>query len=97
CFDLLIEGGSSLLQLPFSKRRSQLESFFEELPMQGMVRLSQGTTSRSEAEDWMKNLGAFGLDGIVAKRLDELYRSGERTAMVKVKRIRTVDCVVGGF
>ncbi len=97
CFDLLIEGGSSLLQLPFSKRRSQLESFFEELPMQGMVRLSQGTTSRSEAEDWMKNLGALGLDGIVAKRLDEPYRSGERTAMVKVKRIRTADCVVGGF
>jgi len=41
--------------------------------------------------------GAIGLDGIIAKRLDEPYRSGERTAMVKIKRIRTADCVVGGF
>jgi ATP-dependent DNA ligase len=37
------------------------------------------------------------LDGIIAKRLDAPYASGERTAAVKVKQIRTVDCVVGGF
>src|SRR5262249_20818594 len=36
------------------------------------------------------------LDGVVAKRIDEPYRSGER-AMLKVKRLRTADCVVGGF
>jgi len=42
-------------------------------------------------------MAAMGLDGIIAKRLDEPYRSGERTAMVKIKRIRTADCVVGGF
>jgi len=40
---------------------------------------------------------ASGLDGVVAKRLDCEYTSGERTGMVKVKRIRTADCVVGGF
>lgn len=37
------------------------------------------------------------LDGIIAKRLDAAYASGERTAAVKVKQIRTADCVVGGF
>jgi ATP-dependent DNA ligase len=37
-----------------------------------------------------------GLDGIVAKRLDDVYHPGER-AMVKVKQQRTADCVVGGF
>ena len=37
------------------------------------------------------------LDGVVAKRLDLPYRSGERDGMVKVKRRRTADCVVGGF
>jgi ATP-dependent DNA ligase len=45
----------------------------------------------------MQELGKVGLDGVVAKHLDEPYRSGERTAMVKIKRIRTADCVVGGF
>src|SRR2546421_10253400 len=45
----------------------------------------------------MRELGAMDLDGINAKRLDEPYRSGERTAMVTIKRIRTADCVVGGF
>ena len=97
CFDLLVEERSSLVKLPFAERRSRLELFFAGLPKQDMVRLSQGTRNRAQAEDWMKNLGALGLDGIVAKRLDEPYRSGERTAMVKVKRIRTADCVVGGF
>src|SRR5207237_5219006 len=45
----------------------------------------------------MRELAAIGLDGIIAKRLDAPYLSGERTAMVKIKRIRTADCVVGGF
>jgi ATP-dependent DNA ligase len=45
----------------------------------------------------MQELGALGLDGIIAKRQDETYRSGEREGMVKIKRIRTADCVVGGF
>ncbi len=45
----------------------------------------------------MQRLAASGLDGVIAKRLDAPYASGERTGMVKVKRIRTADCVVGGF
>ena len=44
----------------------------------------------------MKRAGGGELDGVIAKRLDEAYRAGER-AMVKVKRLRTADCVVGGF
>jgi ATP-dependent DNA ligase len=45
----------------------------------------------------MLKLAATGLDGVIAKKLDEPYRSGERTGMVKIKRIRTADCVVAGF
>lgn len=45
----------------------------------------------------MKELAASGFDGVVAKRVDAAYASGERTGMVKIKRIRTADCVVGGF
>jgi ATP-dependent DNA ligase len=33
---------------------------------------------------------------VIAKRLDGPYASGER-AMLKIKRLRTADCVVGGF
>src|SRR5213078_3206557 len=48
------------------------------------------------ASDWFQKAGGD-LDGVIAKRLDAGYASGERTAVVKVKQIRTADCVVGGF
>jgi ATP-dependent DNA ligase len=59
--------------------------------------VSPATTDRGLAEQWMQDLGATGLDGVIAKRLDVPYRSGERTGMKKIKRLRTADCVVGGF
>ncbi len=61
------------------------------------IALSPATQKRSEAQRWMRELAASGFDGVVAKRLELPYQSGQRTGMVKVKRIRTVDCVVGGF
>ncbi len=98
CFDLLVNNDGKLLtRLPLVERRQKLEEFFSKVPPKGMVRLSPATTERSQAEQWMRQMGAIGLDGIIAKRLDEPYRSGERTAMVKIKRVRTADCVVGGF
>lgn len=98
CFDLLVDAhGKGLTDLPLSERRRRLDEFFREIPKKGMIRLSPASLKRSQAEEWMSELGKMGLDGIVAKRLDEPYRSGERTAMVKIKRIRTADCVVGGF
>src|SRR5262249_20691323 len=57
--------------------------------------LSPSTSDRAEAEGWLGHLGGS-LDGVVAKRRDQPYAPGER-AMVKVKRLRTADCVVGGF
>ena len=98
CFDLLVDtAGQKVTDLPLIERRKRLEQFFRSLPANGRVRLSPASTDRSQAERWMRELASIGLDGIIAKRLDEPYRSGERTAMVKIKRIRTADCVVGGF
>ncbi|HEV7217564.1 MAG TPA: ATP-dependent DNA ligase, partial [Terriglobales bacterium] len=98
CFDLLVDSGGKLLtDILLSDRRQKLEEFFADLPTNGMVRLSPASKNPKQAEKWMHELARMGLDGIVAKRLDEPYRSGERTAMVKIKRIRTADCVVGGF
>ena len=58
-----------------------------------MLSMTPGTDDLATAEGW---LAEGKLEGIVAKRLDEPYLAGER-AMVKVKRVRTADCVVGGF
>jgi ATP-dependent DNA ligase len=98
CFDVLIDAnGKKLTELPLAERRQRLEEFFSNLQKKGTIRLSPASAERAQAEHWMSELGKVGLDGIVAKRLDEPYRSGERTAMVKIKRIRTAECVVGGF
>jgi ATP-dependent DNA ligase len=97
CFDLVVEDALSLTDLAFQKRRAKLENFFRDLSDEGMIRISTGSTDLDQAHSWMEELGNIGLDGVVAKRLDEPYRSGERTTMVKIKRLRTADCVVGGF
>jgi ATP-dependent DNA ligase len=98
CFDLLVDSkGQVLTDLPLKQRREKLVQLFRHFPAKGTVRLSPASTDPKQAEQWMRELATLGLDGIVAKRLDEPYRSGERTGMVKIKRIRTADCVVGGF
>jgi ATP-dependent DNA ligase len=98
-FDLLqTPRGADLAAKPLRERRPALEAFFDSLgdPAAPALRLSPATHSRAEAERWLKRAGGGELDGVVAKRLDEPYQAGER-AMVKVKRLRTADCVVGGF
>jgi ATP-dependent DNA ligase len=96
-FDLLqTPRGVDLRKRPLSERRRQLEAFFDVLGDAPSLRLSPASASRAEAERWLKSAGGGALDGVVAKRLDEPYKSGER-AMVKVKCLRTADCVVGGF
>ncbi|MCU1298740.1 MAG: dependent ligase [Acidobacteriaceae bacterium] len=98
CFDLLVDSkGKSLVDLPFRERRSKLEDLFGNVKGNKTVRFSPASTGKEDAEKWMRELGVIGFDGVVAKKLDEPYRSGDRTAMVKIKRIRTADCVVGGF
>jgi ATP-dependent DNA ligase len=98
CFDLLVDGrGQPTAHLPLAERRKRLEEFLASASKKGQIRLSPASSQKSQAERWMKELAKMGLDGVIAKRLDQPYRSGERTAMVKVKRVRTADCVVGGF
>ena len=97
-FDLLVdENGANLAGQPLSERRQALERFFEKHARDhSLLRLSPQSTDRAVAEHWLDALGP-GLDGVMAKRCDSPYRSGERTGMQKVKRMRTADCVVGGF
>ena len=97
-FDLLLgPRGGPLTDRPLRERREKLEAFAERFfAAGGPVRLSPATTEAARARAWLEQ-GESGLDGVMAKRLDQPYRSGERTGMVKVKNVRTADCVVGGF
>ncbi|MEJ0024979.1 MAG: ATP-dependent DNA ligase [Rhizomicrobium sp.] len=94
-FDLLRLDGRSFLDRPLSERRTALEDFFESEAPAFSLRLSPFTRDIRVARRWLGRTGGS-LDGVVAKRLDEPYRAGER-AMLKVKCLRTADCVVGGF
>lgn len=93
-FDLLALDGEMLAGEPLTKRRAALESFHRQHGSADLL-LSPATANREQAEAWLARTGGA-LDGVVAKRLDEPYRPGER-AMLKVKQIRSADCVVGGF
>jgi ATP-dependent DNA ligase len=93
-FDVLQTGAKSFDEKPLSERRKALEKFYKVNAVKGLL-LSPATTDRNVALEWLKRSGGA-LDGVVAKPLDQPYRFGER-AMVKVKQLRTADCVVGGF
>lgn len=95
-FDCLLDSkGRSLVQAPLFKRRAELEALFARFNHAPAIQLSPGTGDLKEAKAWLAQSGSD-LDGVVAKRLDGSYASGER-AMLKIKRMRTADCVVGGF
>lgn len=97
-FDLLVdETGKAIDELPLGKRRAKLESFAKKhLAKNQTIELSPATKEIAIAREWLSTTGVK-LDGVIAKRLDLPYRSGERDGMQKVKRMRTADCVVGGF
>jgi ATP-dependent DNA ligase len=97
-FDLLVDdSGEALTKRLLPERRRQLEAFARKfLRGQKIIRLSPATTKVADAKKWLKQVGAT-LDGIVAKRTDMPYESGNRHGMQKIKNFRSADCVVGGF
>jgi ATP-dependent DNA ligase len=97
-FDLLVdERLRTIYQLVLAKRREALEKFAAKyLSKNTTIELSPKTKEVAIAKRWLSEAG-IKLDGVIAKRLDLNYRSGERDGMQKVKKLRTADCVVGGF
>jgi ATP-dependent DNA ligase len=87
-FDLLAEGDESLLEAPFAERRERLERLLAGTPIETSV-LSRDT---AQAEEWLRRT-----EGTMAKQLDAPYIPGKRKGMAKVKRERTIDCVVMGW
>ena len=95
-FDCLYtEAAGVVVEQPLAARRAALEAFYAALGNAPALRLTDYTRDRAAAADWLAHAGGA-LDGIVAKRLDLAYLPGER-AMLKLKHLRSADCVVGGF
>lgn len=98
-FDLLVDDfGASFIERSLVHRREALESFSARhfARSDNRVKLSPATGDAGEVDAWYARVGGA-LDGVVAKRSDAPYRSGERDAVVKIKAIRSADCVVGGY
>ncbi|MGH2983456.1 MAG: ATP-dependent DNA ligase [Solirubrobacterales bacterium] len=96
-FDLLALDRSKLLRKPFSERRAALEELIAKAPgrkksASGSVELTPLTKSAKKAEPLL-----LSGEGVIAKELGAIYEPGKRRGMVKVKRVRTIDCVIVGW
>jgi ATP-dependent DNA ligase len=89
-FDVLLWDGEEVWQRPLADRRLELER------LASGFRLSPWTAEVDEAAGWLERLEAIGLDGVIAKRRSSPYRPGSREAVLKVKALKTADCVVVG-
>src|SRR5215831_16615593 len=97
-FDLLVDDrGKPPVDLTLEQRRKKLDTFAaKQFPRSKSIELSPCTDDLKIAKDWLAGAGVD-LDGVIAKHMDMPYQSGNRHGMVKVKRLRTADCVIGGF
>jgi ATP-dependent DNA ligase len=86
-FDLLSRDDEVLMALPYLERRAALEALVTD-----PVELTPVVHSAGEAEHWLREA-----EGVIAKESGAPYEPGERTGMVKVKRVRTIDAVVLGW
>ena len=96
-FDLLSKDRSKLTGKPFAERRAALEELIAAAPgrkksTSGSVELTPIVKSVKGAEPWLHSG-----EGVIAKQLDAIYKPGQRKGMVKIKRVRTIDCVVVGW
>jgi ATP-dependent DNA ligase len=97
CFDMLeTPAGKALVGEALDTRRKALEKFFAGIGSEPRLRLSPCSRRVADARRWLAKAGQGSLDGVIAKSLDEPYQPGER-AMLKIKRLRSAECVVGGF
>ncbi|MEO9169888.1 MAG: ATP-dependent DNA ligase [Candidatus Baltobacteraceae bacterium] len=95
-FDILVnDAGEDVTGVPLRERRLILEKFASAYFAEG-IRLSPASSQRSVVDEWYSQVGNA-LDGVVAKRIDLPYASGTRSAAVKIKHLRTADCVIGGY
>jgi ATP-dependent DNA ligase len=93
-FDVLAADGRDLRASPQRERRAALERLWAGIGPP--LHLTSMTRDRATAAEWLARFEGAGLDGVVAKHEEGVYAPGKRT-MIKVKHVRTADCVVAGF
>jgi ATP-dependent DNA ligase len=96
-FDMLVDpNGRVIMDQPLRERRKALAAFMKRATVRKRLLLSPAAVRFSKALDWLNGENRGSTDGVIAKRLDDPYAPGQRS-MIKVKRRRTADCVIGGF
>ncbi|HET8796016.1 MAG TPA: ATP-dependent DNA ligase, partial [Arthrobacter sp.] len=93
-FDLLAIDETDLTDEPMSRRRELLEELLAKA--RPPVYITPATDDVDVAQDWFTRYEGAGLDGVIAKPRDLLYRQDKRV-MFKIKHERTADCVVAGY
>lgn len=93
-FDILAVGEQDARGTPLRERRACLEGALE--GVSAPIYLSPATEDRVRAAEWFDNFEGAGLDGVMAKKLDQPYCEDQRVG-IKVKHERTADCAVAGF
>jgi ATP-dependent DNA ligase len=93
-FDLLAVDGRDLRGAPQAERRAALERLLADV--KAPIHLTPMTRDPIVAAEWLSRFEGAGLDGVIAKPADGIYEPGKR-AMIKIKHVRTADCVVAGF
>jgi ATP-dependent DNA ligase len=92
-FDLLASEDASLLELPFSQRRTALQDLLSQPSFApSPVELMASVSDVKQAQAWLRDA-----EGAIAKERDAPYLLGQRKGMVKVKRVRTIDAVIVGW
>jgi ATP-dependent DNA ligase len=96
-FDLLAHDRRKLLGKPFTERRAELEKLIAAAP--GRKKTASGSVELTPLYKTAKSAEPLLVsgEGVIAKQLDAVYEPGKRRGMVKVKRVRTIDCVVMGW
>mgnify|MGYP001822351276 CR=1 FL=1 len=93
-FDILALGDESFVEAPFSERRTHLESISSDF--KPPIHLAPATSDPRQALEWFEEFEGAGLDGLIIKPLGDPYAFNKRTQL-KLKHVRTVDCVVAGY
>jgi ATP-dependent DNA ligase len=93
-FDLLAIGDEDLRSVPYEERRKRLEATLAKVDQP--VYLTPCTADHAEAQNWFERFEGAGLDGVIAKPRKDPYQPGKR-GWLKIKHLRTVDCVIGGY
>jgi ATP-dependent DNA ligase len=93
-FDLIASGGRDVRDLPQRERRALLEQTLA--AVKPPIHVTPVTRDPVVASEWLSRFEGAGLDGVIAKPELGTYEPGKRV-MIKLKHVRTADCVVAGF